>query len=94
MILFMRSRLIVVKDTILQLLCIKPFLETVEVDTVLYRETSCLGTTESSQESTAIEGSTDITGQRTDISTLAADNTDACSFLLIIIVGQLYLTPP
>ena len=36
MILFMRSRLIVVKDTILQLLCIKPFLETVEVDTVLY----------------------------------------------------------
>ena len=66
------------------LLCIEPFLEMVKVDAVLYREASCLGTAEGCQEGTAIQGTTDVACQGTDVSTLTANHSDACRLLLIV----------
>ena len=60
----------------------------VKVDAVLYREASCLGTAEGCQEGTAVQGTTDVACQGSDVSTLTANHTDACRLLLIVVIGE------
>ena len=72
-------------------LLIKPFLEMIKTDAVFYCKTSCLGTAESGKVGATIESPADITGEGADVSTFAANHTDAGGLLLIVIIGEFYL---
>lgn len=72
-------------------LLIKPFLEMIKTDAVFYCETSSLGTAEGGKVGATIESPADITGEGADVSTFAANHTDAGGLLLIVIIGEFYL---
>ena len=86
-----RQHLLCGLGAVFQCLSIQPFLEMIEVDTVLNRKTSCLGTAKGCKECSTIQSTTDVTCQITDVGSLTANYTNACRLLLVVVVGEFNL---